>query len=71
VIVAILFAPQSWLLTGATLPAFASAGIAFASSALIFWPLWRGRVLTGRRMLLGGGFYLGYLVFIVTELGST
>ena len=71
VIVAILFAPQSWLLSGATLPAFASAGVAFASSALIFWPLWRGGVLTGRRMLLGGGFYLGYLVFIVTQLGST
>lgn len=68
VIVAILFAPQSWLLSAATLPAFASAAIAFASSAVIFWPLWRGGALTGRRMLLGGGFYLAYLAFITATI---
>ena len=70
VIVAILFAPQSWLLSGATLPTFASAAVAFLSTAVIFWPMWRGGVLTGRRMLVGGVFYVGYTVFILSQLGS-
>lgn len=68
VIVAILFAPASWTLSAETLPAFASAGIAFVSSAVIFWPMWRGGTLTGRRLLIGGAFYLGYLVFLVGTL---
>jgi cation:H+ antiporter len=71
VIVAILFAPHSWLLSEATLPTFASAGIAFVSTAVIFWPVWRGGTVTGRRLLLGGGFYLAYLIFILASLGRT
>ena len=70
VIVAILFAPHSWLLTGASLPTFTSAGIAFLSTGVIFWPLLRGGVLTGRRLLLGGGFYVAYLGFLVATLGT-
>jgi cation:H+ antiporter len=65
VIVAILFAPTSWTLNASTLPSFASAGIAFISSAIIFWPLTRGGVLTGRRLLVGGVFYLAYVAYLV------
>lgn len=71
VIVAILFAPRSWLLGGGTAVAFASAAIAFVSTAVIFWPLARGGVLTGRRMLLGGVFYLAYLGFVLGTIAST
>jgi cation:H+ antiporter len=73
VIVAIVFAPASWVLSSQTFPAFASAAIAFVSTGLIFWPLWRGGALTGRRLLLGGGFYMayvGYLVFAAGGLGG-
>ncbi len=69
VIVAILFAPHSWLLTETSLPTFASAGIAFLSTGVILWPLLRGGPLTGRRLLLGGGFYGAYLLFLGATLG--
>ena len=42
--------------------AFASAGIAFLSSAFIFMPMARSGRLRGRGLLVGGVFYLGYLV---------
>ncbi len=66
--VALLFASSSWAITGASLIAFASAGIAFASSAVIFLPLARGRTLSGRLLLVGGLFYLVYLAAVVAQL---
>ena len=70
VIVAILFAPDSWRLSAETVPAFASAGIALVSSALIFWPIWRHAAVTGRRLLIGGGFYLAYLGYLALFGGN-
>ena len=64
VIVAILFAPDSWRLSEQTLPTFASAAIAIVSSAVIFWPVWRRQPLTGRRLMIGGGFYVAYLAYL-------
>jgi cation:H+ antiporter len=68
--VAILFAPHSWTLSAETLPTFASAVIALVSSAVIFWPMWRHRPLTGRRLLVGGGFYAAYLVYLALFAGT-
>jgi cation:H+ antiporter len=68
--VALLFASSGWAVSSGSILAFASAGIAFASSAVIFLPLARGRRLTGRRLLVGGVFYLAYLALVLADLGG-
>jgi cation:H+ antiporter len=68
--VALLFASSSWAISSGSILAFVSAGIAFASSAVIFFPLTRGRTLTGRRLLTGGAFYLVYLGLVLADLGG-
>ena len=45
--------------------AFASAGIAFLSSAVIFIPMARSGVLHGKNLLVGGLFYLAYLALVI------
>jgi cation:H+ antiporter len=61
-IVALLFAGSAWTITSDSLIAFASAGIAFLSTAAIFLPMVRRGTLTGRSLLVGGAFYVIYLV---------
>jgi cation:H+ antiporter len=63
-VVALLFASSDWVATEGSYIAFASAGIAFLSSAVIFIPMVRRRVLRGRNLLIGGVFYLVYLVLV-------
>jgi cation:H+ antiporter len=63
-IFALLFAAEAWsvdLSSSESIITFASAGIAFASTALIFVPMMRNQVLKGRGLLVGGGFYVVYL----------
>jgi cation:H+ antiporter len=67
--VALIFASSSWSIGGSVL-AFASAGIAFASSAVIFLPLGRGRSLHGRALLVGGLFYVAYVGLVIAELSG-
>ena len=62
--VALIFAPQSWVAGEGSYLAFASAGIAFLSSAAIFLPMWRTGRLRGRWLLVGGAFYVAYLVIV-------
>jgi cation:H+ antiporter len=69
-VVALVFAPQAWVFTDGTRIAFASAAIAFISIGAVLWPLLRrgatgGRALGGRRLLLGGLFYVAYLAVVV------
>ena len=68
--VALVFASSGWAVSSGSVLAFASAGIAFVSSAVIFYPLARGRTLTGRRLLVGGIFYLAYLALVLADLGG-
>ncbi len=68
--VALVFASSSWAITSGSFLAFASAGIAFASTAVIFVPLLRGRTLRGRTLLAGGAFYLVYVGLVVAKLGG-
>ena len=49
--IALVFASDHWVITGATVFAFISAGVAFASTAVVFGPLLRGGRLTGRQLL--------------------
>jgi cation:H+ antiporter len=69
-VVALLFAADAWHFTDGSRLAFASAGIAFLSSALIFIPMARAGRLTGRRLLIGGVFYLVYLVTVIAALAG-
>jgi cation:H+ antiporter len=69
-VVALLFAADAWHFTDGSRIAFASAGIAFLSSALIFIPLARAGRLTGRRLLVGGVFYVVYLAVVVAALAG-
>jgi cation:H+ antiporter len=69
-VVALLFASSAWHFTDDSRLAFASAGIAFLSSALIFVPMARAGRLTGRRLLVGGGFYLVYLGVVIAALAG-
>ena len=68
--VALAFAPAAWSITEGSALVFGSALIAFASLAVIFWPLRGGGALTGRRLLIGGAFYLAYLVAVVVALAT-
>jgi cation:H+ antiporter len=62
--VALIFAPESWVAGEGTWLAFASAGIAFLASAAIFLPMYRAGRLRGRGLLIGGAFYLAYLIIV-------
>jgi cation:H+ antiporter len=67
-VVALVLAGATWEVTPASALAFASAGIAFLSVAAIFVPMVRTRVLRGRRLLVGGAFYLVYVGLVVAQL---
>ena len=69
--VALVFAPESWVAGEGSYLAFASAGIAFLSSAAIFVPMARTGRLRGRWLLVGGGFYLAYLALVIIALTTT
>jgi cation:H+ antiporter len=60
-VVALVFASSHWAIGPGSTVAFASAGIAFLSSAAIFVPMARRGRLRGRDLLVGGLFYVGYL----------
>jgi cation:H+ antiporter len=69
-VVALLFAADAWHFTAGSRLAFASAGIAFISSALIFIPMARAGRLTGRRLLVGGALYLIYLGVVIAAFAG-
>jgi cation:H+ antiporter len=65
--VALLLAPALWTVVGGGL-AFASAGIAMVSSAAIFIPMVLRKRLGAKALMVGGLFYLGYLIVVVATL---
>ena len=69
-VVALLFASDAWHFEDGSRIAFLSAGIAFLATAAIFIPMVRSHRLTGRRLLVGGAFYLVYLGIVVAALGG-
>ncbi len=64
-VVALLFASDVWSISEGSYVAFASAGIAFVSSAFIFIPMARRGTLHGKNLLIGGAFYIGYLALVI------
>ena len=69
-VVALLFAADAWHFGEGSRIAFASAGIAFLSTAFIFIPMARSGRLTGKRLLVGGVFYLAYLILVIAALAG-
>jgi cation:H+ antiporter len=69
-VVALLFAADAWHFEDGSRIAFLSAGIAFLATAAIFIPMARTHRLTGRRLLVGGAFYLVYLAVVLAALGG-
>jgi cation:H+ antiporter len=71
VAVALLFAPADWSISPESAVAFLSAGIAIVSTIAIFLPMARRSTLTGRGLLVGGAFYVAYLVVILSGAFGT
>jgi len=69
-VIALLFAGSAWAVSEDSLLAFASAGIAFLSTAAVFVPMARTGELRGRRLLVGGVFYLAYLGLVLAQLSG-
>ena len=69
-VVALLFASSNWVVAPGSYVAFASAGIAFLSSAFVFIPMARRGVLRGRGLLVGGAFYLAYLALVIAAMSG-
>ena len=69
-VVALLFAADAWHFSNDSRVAFASAGVAFLASALIFIPMARSGRLLGRRLLVGGAFYILYLGIVAASLAG-
>jgi cation:H+ antiporter len=63
--VGLVFASSTWVVGPGSYVAFASAAIAFLSSAAIFIPMARRGTLRGRSLLVGGLFYLVYLALVI------
>jgi cation:H+ antiporter len=69
-VIALVFAADHWAVTGDSLLAFASAGIAFLSAGAVFVPMARTGRLRGRGLLVGGLFYVLYVGLVVAHLGG-
>jgi cation:H+ antiporter len=69
-VVALLFAAGAWSFGEGSRLAFGSAAIAFLSSAVIFIPMARAGRLTGRLLLVGGAFYVVYLIAVILALAK-
>ena len=69
-VVALVFASSTWVVAPGSYVAFASAGIAFLSSAFIFIPMARQGTLHGKGLLVGGLFYLAYLALVIGVIGG-
>jgi len=61
----LVFAAETWVVEEGSYTAFASAAIALIATAVIFLPARQRGDLRARHLLVGGVFYLGYLIFVV------
>ncbi len=66
----LVFAADTWVVGEGSYTAFASAAIALIATAVIFIPARRRGGLEARHLLVGGVFYLGYLVFVIALIAG-
>jgi len=64
-VVGLVFAANTWVIGEGSYTAFGSALLALVATAVIFIPARRRGGLDGRHLLVGGVFYLGYLLFVI------
>ncbi len=64
-VVGLTLAADTWVVGEGSYTAFASAAIALIATAVIFIPARRRGGLGARHLLVGGVFYLGYLIFVI------
>ena len=64
-VVGLTLAADTWIVQEGSYTAFASAAIALIATAVIFIPARRRGGLEARHLLVGGLFYLGYLIFVI------
>jgi cation:H+ antiporter len=69
-VVALVLAGDAWHITGSSILAFASAGIALLAVAAVFGPMTRRTRLDGRALLVGGALYVAYLVLVALALAG-
>lgn len=65
--IGLVFAPALWTVVGSGV-AFASAAVTFASSAAIIVPAVLRKRLGAKSLLVGGAFYLAYLLLVIAAL---
>jgi cation:H+ antiporter len=68
--IGIALAADAWTVSSDSLLSFASAGIAFLSTAAIFLPMMRRGTLSGVHLLIGGLFYALYVLIVVARLAG-
>ena len=68
--IGVVLAADAWTISSGSLLSFASAGIAFLATATIFLPMVRRGSLSGKHLLIGGFFYVLYVVLVVARLGG-
>ncbi len=68
--IGVVLAASAWTITQESLLSFVSAGIAFASTAVIFIPMVRRGTLTGPHLLVGGLFYVVYVALVIARLAG-
>jgi len=64
-VVGLVFAASTWVVTEGSYTAFGSAALALIATAVIFIPARRRGGLDAKHLLIGGVFYLGYLLFVI------
>ena len=64
-VVGLVFAADTWVVGQGSYVAFASAALALIATAVIFIPARRRGGLDAKHLLVGGAFYLGYLLFVI------
>ena len=64
-VVGLVFAADTWVVAEGSYTAFGSAALALLATAIIFIPARRRGAIDARHLLIGGLFYLGYLLFVV------
>jgi cation:H+ antiporter len=68
--IGVVLAASAWTITQESLVSFASAGIAFLATAVIFLPMIRRGTLSGGHLLIGGLFYAVYLVLVIAYMAG-
>ena len=68
--IGVVLAAEAWTFSSETMLSFASAGIAFISTAAIFLPMARRGTLSGGNLLIGGLFYVLYVGLVIAQLAG-